>query len=73
MTYSTARPGQIFQMRNDFLAQSARAFQTNAVSACLVYHVHVFFPSHLPRNSEMIFAKSLSKIQQEAALQPRKL
>lgn len=38
-----ARPGQIFQMRNDFLAQSARAFQTNTINACLVYHVQAMY------------------------------
>lgn len=73
LTYSMARPGQVFQMKNDSLAQSTRTFQTSAIITCLVYHMHVFFPSHLHRNSEMFLAKSFSKIQQEAAFQPRKL
>lgn len=67
LTYSMARPGQIFQMKNDSLAQSTRTFQRSAITTCLVYHMHVFFPSHLHRNSEMFLAKSFSKIHQEAA------
>ena len=30
-------------MKNDFLTESARAFQTNTVSACLIYHVQAVY------------------------------
>lgn len=79
--HSMARPGQFFQWRNDFLAQSSTALQTNAISICSVYYVQslcFFSPSfihfiHLPRNDEMNFAKSFPQTQQEVALQPTKL
>lgn len=72
MSYSIAKRGQIFQGKNDFLAQSLEAFKQMQYLSSLPYASSLFFCSHLPWNGEMIIAKNFTQIQQQAALQSTK-
>lgn len=60
--HSMARPGQIFQWRNDFLAQSSTALQTNAISICSVYYVQSLYFFFLVSFISFIFPEMMKWI-----------